>query len=243
MSARLANSAFGASTASGGAQQDDFGTPIRRSGGSSANLAESQIGGEVPSNGQQQHRAQQQSISGLPSSASASSVVATKKRAALEHGDYYTKPSIDVLQKMPASSLRSVPDLIVGRVGFGEIAFSKPVDLTTLPSVESLLGGLVVFEDRNATVYPSANDDDDDHVVQEDDDGTAKPARGKGLNVPATITLENCFPVDKSTREPIKDRRHPKVASHIKRLKKLEGTEFVDYDAEAGKFTFTVEGF
>ncbi|BGP07981.1 hypothetical protein JCM10049v2_003826 [Rhodotorula toruloides] len=150
--------------------------------------------------------------------------------SAPKHGDYFTIPSLDVLQKLPASKLRSVPDLVVGRVGYGQVAFSEPVDLSTLPAVEELLGGIVRLEDRNATVYPDEYED-------------VKPPPGEGLNVPATITLENCFSLDKATRKPIKDKDHPKVQQHIKRLRNLDGTEFVDFDAETGTWVFDVQAF
>lgn len=150
--------------------------------------------------------------------------------AAPKHGDYFTTPSLDTLQKLPVAKLRAVPDLVVGRVGYGQVAFSQPVDLSTLPSLENLLGDLVRLEDRNATVYPDEFDD-------------IKPPPGQGLNVPATITLENCFPLDKATRKPIKDKDHPRVQQHIKRLRNLDGTEFVDFEPESGKWTFEVAEF
>jgi nuclear pore complex protein Nup98-Nup96 len=147
-----------------------------------------------------------------------------------KHGDYFTIPSLDTLQKLPVSKLRAVPDLVVGRVGYGQVAFSQPVDLTTLNSVEDLLGSLVRLEDRNATVYPEEWED-------------AKPPPGEGLNVPAVITLEGCHPLDKASRRPITDPSHPRVVQHIKRLRQLDGTSFVDYHAEDGRWTFTVEEF
>jgi len=148
----------------------------------------------------------------------------------LEDGEYFTVPSIDTLQKLPAAKLRSVRDLFVGRKGYGTVAFSAPVDLTTLDSVDELLGGLVRLEDRNATVYP-------------DEYEASKPAPGEGLNVPATITLDNCFPLDKATRKPIRDAKHPRVAAHIRRLRALDGTEFISFDAETGEWSFAVESF
>ncbi|BGP40016.1 hypothetical protein JCM10449v2_003974 [Rhodotorula kratochvilovae] len=89
--------------------------------------------------------------------------------------------------------------LVVGRVGYGQVAFIRPVDLTTLPSVDELLGGLVRLEDRNANVYPEEFE-------------ASKPPPGEGLN-------------------------------HTKRLRNLEGTEFVDFDAETGRWTFQVHEF
>lgn len=145
------------------------------------------------------------------------------------HGEYYTTPSIDELRKLPAAALQAVSDLVVGRVGYGEVRFDAPVDLTTLNSVEDLCGQIVVFEDRNCTVYPPEYED--------------KPPAGQGLNVPATITLLRCFPLNKSTREPITDRDHPKLISHIKRLRSLEGTEFIEFVVDSGSWKFGVAGF
>ena len=146
-----------------------------------------------------------------------------------EEGDYYTKPSIETLRKLPASSLQSLPDLTVGRVGFGEVTFNAPVDLTTLNSVEDLCGGIVVFEERTCTVYPPDYED--------------KPPLGQGLNQPGTITLYRCFPLDKSTRQPITDKSHPKLISHIKRLRNLDGVDFIDFVVEEGTWIFGVPGF
>lgn len=145
------------------------------------------------------------------------------------HGDYYTLPALSTLLKLPASALQALPDLVVGRVGFGQVSFNSPVDLTTLNSVEDLLGNIVVIEDRNCTVYPTDYED--------------KPPLGQGLNVPATITLLRCFPLDKATREPIKNKDSPKLISHIKRLRNLDGTEFIDFNVESGSWVFGVSGF
>lgn len=148
----------------------------------------------------------------------------------LKHGDYFSHPSLEALQKLPASSLRSLPDLLVGRVGYGQVAFQKPVDLTTLQSVQDLYGNIIVFEDRNCTVYPTDYED-------------GKPAAGQGLNVEATITLERCWPLDKATRLPIKDEKNSRLVAHVKRLRNLDDTNFIDFDADKGKWTFGVVGF
>ena len=161
-----------------------------------------------------------------------SSEPATRRSAVAKtpvHGDYYTKPSIETLRKLPASSLQSLSDLTVGRVGFGEVTFNAPVDLTTLNSVEDLCGGIVVFEERTCTVYPPDYED--------------KPPLGQGLNQPGTITLFRCFPLDKSTRQPITDKAHPKLISHIKRLRNLDGVDFIDFVVEEGTWIFGVPGF
>lgn len=185
-------------------------TPVKKSAGSSANLGEES--GELR-NGKGDWPPRRHATA-----------------RALKHGEYYTKPSLETLQKLPASALHAVEDLVVGRVGYGEVAFQEPVDLTTISSVEDLLGGIVVLEDRNASVYAGDYEED-------------KPAPGQGLNVPAVITLEHCHPLDKATRKPIKDPDHPRLVQHIKRLKSLEDTNFIDFDVAEGRWTFRVVGF
>lgn len=192
-------------------------TPSKKSsGGSNSNLGESDA--DISNNNNS-------SSSDWPSRRSNNSIPKP-----LKHGDYFSVPSIESLQKLPSASLRSLPDLIVGRVGYGQVAFQQPVDLTTLQSVQDLLGNIIIFEDRNCTVYPSDYDE-------------VKPSPGQGLNVEATITLERCYPIDKATRLPIKESNHPRLLQHIKRLRNLEDTHFIDFDAESGKWTFSVVGF
>jgi nuclear pore complex protein Nup98-Nup96 len=190
-----------------------IGTPIKKSGGNAGSLGDLDTPAPLD----------------VPASA-APARRATPAPAALQHGDYYVTPSIEELQKLPSAKLRRVPDLVVGRVGFGEIKFTQPVDLTTLPALEDLLGGVVLFEDRYCTVYPPEFED-------------VKPAPGGGLNVPAVIELERCWPLDKATRLPIKDEANPKLVQHVKKLKGLAETEFIEFEAEKGRWTFRVEAF
>lgn len=191
-------------------------TPVKKSAGSSANLGEESLDMDAS------NATGTNGSTPLPRRS-------TPTPRVLKHGDYFTKPSLEVLQKLPAESLQAVSNLIVGRVGYGQVEFQAPVDLTTIGSVEDLLGGIVVLQDRNCTVYPP--------------DYEGKPDAGYGLNVAATITLERCWPLDKATREPIRDPAHPRLVQHIKRLRKLEDTSFVDFDAEEGRWVFRVEGF
>ncbi|GAA5911218.1 uncharacterized protein JCM6883_001944 [Sporobolomyces salmoneus] len=210
------SSLFGASIASrgGGATEDETSFALSEGADGNATFDSPSLNKTAPS-----------STADWPSRRPTPSTARTPK-----HGEYFTIPSLETLRNFPAAKLRAVPDLVIGRVGFGQVAFSQPVDLTTLDTMEDLLGGIVRLEDRNATVYPEEYED-------------IKPSPGEGLNVPATITLENCFPLDKSTRKPIKDGEHPRVQQHIKRLRNLQGTEFVDFEADTGKWTFEVQEF
>ncbi|KAG0142457.1 hypothetical protein CROQUDRAFT_97540 [Cronartium quercuum f. sp. fusiforme G11] len=162
------------------------------------------------------------------SSAQGDVVVTTREKA--KKGEYWTIPTIHDLQLLSRKDLRSLPHFTVGRNGFGQIMFQEDVDLTGIPNLEEdLCGEVIVFKQSLCSVYP--------------DDPVDKPPVGEGLNVPAVITLENCWAIDKATREPIKDPSHPRVKQFTKRLMKSEDTQFVEYDAKSGKWTFIVEHF
>lgn len=148
----------------------------------------------------------------------------------LEEGDYWVKPDLATLKKTGYDELSSFKDLIVGRVGYGQIHFLEPVDLTGLPKLGALLGEVVRFDDKECSVYPDSEEVD-------------KPPPGSGLNVRAKLLLDRCWAVDKSTREPIKDAAHPMAIKHLKRLKNMKDTHFEGFDITNGKWTFTVDHF
>lgn len=155
-------------------------------------------------------------------------VVTTKEKA--KAGEYWTVPAIQDLQLLSRRDLKSVPNFLVGRKGFGQIQFQEDVDLTGIPNLEDdLCGEVIVFKQSLCSVYP--------------DDPLDKPPVGEGLNVPAVITLDNCWALDKATREPIKDPSHARVKQFTKRLMKSEDTKFIEYNAKNGQWTFMVEHF
>jgi len=49
--------------------------------------------------------------------------------------------------------------------------------------------------------------------------------------------------LDKATREPIKEEKHPAFVKHLKRLKNMKHTHFEGYDIKDGKWTFSVDHF
>ncbi|EIW82263.1 hypothetical protein CONPUDRAFT_136791 [Coniophora puteana RWD-64-598 SS2] len=150
--------------------------------------------------------------------------------AKLKHGDYWVKPDLKDLVHVGYEQLVAFEGLIVGRIGYGEIHFLEPVDLTNLSRLGSLLGEVVRFDEKECSVYPDSDDVD-------------KPTPGSGLNVRARIILENCWTVDKATREPIKDEKHPAAVKHLKRLKGMRDTHFESFDIKNGRWTFTVDHF
>ncbi|KAI9508906.1 nucleoporin autopeptidase-domain-containing protein [Russula earlei] len=147
-----------------------------------------------------------------------------------QEGDYCVEPSISTLSKLGYEELASVKGLVVKRVGYGEIRFLEAVDLTTLTKLSDLLGEQVRFDEMECSVYP-------------DSDGIDKPPPGSGLNVRARITLFQCWPLDKATRQPIKMEKHPSAVKHLKRLKAMKDTTFESFDFAEGRWTFTVDHF
>ncbi|KDN42866.1 hypothetical protein K437DRAFT_257715 [Tilletiaria anomala UBC 951] len=161
----------------------------------------------------------------------------------LEMG-YYTLPALSEMRTWPFNELAAVKDFIVGRKGFGEIRFLKPVDLTTVPDLVDIPGGIVQLRRKECYVYPEPED------CSGDIDGMRRGFRppekmppGEGLNRPAIISLQGCWALDKSTRAPIKDPAHPRYKQHLAKLKNREDADFVSFEAEQGTWTFRVEHF
>jgi nuclear pore complex protein Nup98-Nup96 len=142
-------------------------------------------------------------------------------------GDYWMKPSRAEISKMPREKLQNYKGYQVGRHGCGSVTFDGPVDLTTIP-LDDVYDKLVDIELRSITVYPEAS---------------TKPPRGKGLNVPSTLRLENSWPRNRKTNAPSSATSGPLFEKHIKRLRNTTNTEFVDYDVQSGVWTFRVPHF
>ena len=162
--------------------------------------------------------------------AQSTSDVTDDQSGELKEGEYWSEPPMATLSSWGHNELISIEKLVVGRVGYGKITFLGPVDLTGSGSVKQLFGDLVRFEDKECSVYP-------------DLDNVDKPPPGSGLNVKARVELDGCWPIDKATREPIKDEGHPQMVKHLKRLKGMKDTQFESFDMKDGKWAFTVEHF
>ncbi|CCH40550.1 Nucleoporin [Wickerhamomyces ciferrii] len=146
--------------------------------------------------------------------------------------EYWCSPSIDELANLQLRQLAEISDFTIGRKGYGSISFDLPVDLTAFASDLSghLFGNVVKFnKNRTVEVYP--ND---------------KIPLGSGLNVPATITLEKCFPTSRKGRHAKPEDTTTKdleLRLFIRKLKELKDMEFVTYDPFSGAWTFKVKHF
>ncbi|KAK1579834.1 nucleoporin autopeptidase [Colletotrichum navitas] len=139
-------------------------------------------------------------------------------------GAYWMSPTKEVLASMNRVQRQAVTGFTVGRDNVGSVQFKVPVDLTNI-DLDEIFGGIVILETRSATVYPIA---------------AKKPPVGKGLNVPATISLEQSWPRGRDKRPSNDAKRFHK---HVERLKRIENTTFESYDTETGIWKFSVEHF
>ena len=74
-------------------------------------------------------------------------------------------------------------------------------------------------------------------------DDTDKPSEGEGLNKRAVVKLEGNWPVDKSTREVIRDAERIERMGYCHKLKRMTekiGATFQDYDPVSGTCVFEV---
>ncbi|KAK6459317.1 nucleoporin NUP145 precursor [Scheffersomyces xylosifermentans] len=127
---------------------------------------------------------------------------------------YWSTPAISKLSDMTLEQLSAVENLIIGRIGYGQIAYNYPVDLSQIKrkadengvTLENELFGKI-FKMKKMLILLYTNEDEE------------KPPMGVGLNVPATVTLEGAKP-----KEGIS------IGDYIGQLKSQKGMEFVTYD-------------
>nr|POE47085.1 nucleoporin [Quercus suber] len=143
-----------------------------------------------------------------------------------EPGAYYTKPTMDQLKRMSRQQLQKMGGLTVGRENIGKIEFG-PCDLSSV-LLDQICGDIVKLETRAATVYP---------------DIAKKPSVGRGLNVPATISLEKSWPRKSAMKHKAGDTSSEGYRNHVNHLKRIGDTNFIDYDSNTGVWKFSVEHF
>jgi nuclear pore complex protein Nup98-Nup96 len=135
---------------------------------------------------------------------------------------------------MSDEDLKSVANFKISLQGVGYVKFLKPVDLLAASPngsralIEMIPGSVVILEPKMCTVYPDEN---------------VKPPIGFGLNVPAEINLEKCWPVDKATRTPIMDESDPRHDRHMKKLEKMADTRWLGFHNPTGSWRFQVDHF
>ena len=145
----------------------------------------------------------------------------SKPTREIDVGSYWMSPKLEEIQAMNRVQRQSVADFTVGRENVGSVRFKVPVDLSNI-DVENLYDNIVLLVPRSCTVYPTAS---------------MKPPVGKGLNVPALISLEHSYPRGGLR---VGGRR---LEKHIEKLKTMTDTTFESYDIPTGVWSFSVEHF
>uniref|UniRef100_A0A1A9WVG8 Nuclear pore complex protein Nup98-Nup96 n=1 Tax=Glossina brevipalpis TaxID=37001 RepID=A0A1A9WVG8_9MUSC len=145
----------------------------------------------------------------------------------LRRKGYYVIPSLDDLKSYLAEDGTCiVPNFTVGREGYGNVYFGKEMDVANLN-----LDEIVHFRDKQVIIYPDNNNE---------------PPIGQGLNREAQVTLDQVWPLDKSTHERIKDPQRLAEMDWDGKLRRVcdkKGTRFVEYRPETGSWVFRVKHF
>lgn len=166
-----------------------------------------------------------------PTEPSAEASLDEEHRKSRDYTDYWCSPTLEQLQQLSERQLANVLNFVIGRKNYGSISFDYEVDLTAFKNdFEELFGKTIIFNDnKTVEVYP---------------DPENKPSVGNGLNVPATITLQNVYPIDKKTKKPILDNsKIAEVQYFVKRLRNMKEMQFISYNPFGGIWTFRVKHF
>ncbi|CAO1638569.1 unnamed protein product [Sympodiomycopsis kandeliae] len=161
-------------------------------------------------------------------------------------GSYHLSPSLNALRRMGHAQLSRVDNFTVTRKGFGSVRYLVPVDLTGIQDLSIIPGGIVQLREKEIWVYPQKEDLEsglDGMKVGYERNPVSKARQGEALNQPAEVALERCWPLDKATRQPLKEASHPRVKQHIAKLQKKAETQFVDFEPEIGLWRFEVDHF
>lgn len=145
----------------------------------------------------------------------------------LRRAGYYTIPSLDeIVEFMDTEGRCFVPNFTIGRRGYGNVFFDEEIDVSGLN-----LDDICHFRNKEIILY-------------QDDDN--KPPVGEGLNRKAQVTLDQIWPHDKYTHEPIKDVERLEALGYEAKLRRIcekRGTRFLEYRPESGSCVFKVEHF
>lgn len=140
---------------------------------------------------------------------------------------YYTIPSLDeLIEYMDEEGRCKVPNFTIGRRGYGNVYFDEEIDVAGLN-----LDEICHFRNKEIILY-------------QDDDN--KPPVGEGLNRRAQVTLDQIWPMDKTTHEPIKDPLRLESMGYESKLRRIcekRNTKFLEYRPETGSCVFKVEHF
>lgn len=140
---------------------------------------------------------------------------------------YYTLPSLDELADLVDENGNCfINDFTIGREGYGSVFFPGTTNIAGINFDE-----IVHFRKKEVIVYP---------------DDSKKPDVGLGLNKKAEITLDCVWPIDKTSRSPIKSAERLHMMKYEEKLESTTariGGTFLDYRPETGSWVFEVKHF
>ena len=137
----------------------------------------------------------------------------------LSKAGYFTVPSIRRLQRMSEEELSQVSRFVIGRQGYGEIAFLYPVNLCN-----ANLDEIVHIGKGSITLYGNGK--------------MKTPLPGSGLNQPALLTFKRIFPRSKTSKGSIMAFKGVLLQA-CSRM----GATFVHWDPDEGVWIAKVEQF
>lgn len=143
----------------------------------------------------------------------------------LDRAGYYTIPSLETLSK-DENGACLVENFTIGRENYGNVFFPGVTNVADLN-----LDEIVHFRRKEVVIYL-----DDDN----------KPPVGEGLNKKAQVTLDNVWPVDKTTHVPITSPSKIIATKFEDKLEKASvrlGAKFIEYRPETGSWVFQVLHF
>eukprot|EP01134_Creolimax_fragrantissima_P000600 CFRG0600T1 len=160
-----------------------------------------------------------------------------------EGEDLRTSPPLSELQDMSLEQLSAVVDFTVISFKFGKVLWRRPVDIASLHHYHgnTPLDKIVVFSHKCVDVY-----------LPSDEDGTNfKPEVGEGLNLPARITLYNCYPKKKNGSNGISTTRITSFDAEVKdkwerildKASEKSKTTNSIFEWDTGRWSFDVESF
>ncbi|PNF16103.1 Nuclear pore complex protein Nup98-Nup96 [Cryptotermes secundus] len=140
---------------------------------------------------------------------------------------YYTIPPLsELIFRVSVDGSCTVDNFTVGREGYGNVFFPDSFDVANLN-----LDEIVHFRHKEVMLYP--NDE-------------KKPPVGCGLNRRAQVTLDRVWPMDKTTRNPIRDPERLRQLDYEGKLRRVCAklqTRFLEYRPQTGSWVFKVDHF
>ena len=141
-----------------------------------------------------------------------------------------------------------VENFTVGREGFGKVCFLGMTDVAglDLDNLSKLFFASSIWYMYLTSPLPSpphfpVTIGRKEVCVYPDD--AHKPEVGQGLNKPARVTLDQSWPVCKTTHQPIRDTERLERMNYVDKLKRSTakiGGSFIEYDHETGACVFEV---